>query len=146
MTESTSTTPVLTRPNNFELWLLRIEGKLRREKVLRVATGQDTKPSLSSSKSSKLEDDPELAWILRDEKVHGIITDSLSDALLIKTQGQTSAKDLFDKLKELHRKSNVATAYYSFEELITLQWDGSSGIKEHIAKFRTTESRLAGIK
>ncbi|KAH7917480.1 hypothetical protein BV22DRAFT_1188135 [Leucogyrophana mollusca] len=127
MTESSSisTTPVLTGPNNFELWLLRIEGKLRREKVLWVATGQDVKPSPSNTVSSKPEDDPELAWVLRDEKAHGIITDSLSDALLLKTHAATSAKDLFDKLKEIHRKSNVATAYYSFEELITLRWNGT---------------------
>ncbi|KAH7918376.1 hypothetical protein BV22DRAFT_965626, partial [Leucogyrophana mollusca] len=94
MTESSSisTTPVLTGPNNFELWLLRIEGKLQREKVLWVATGQDVKPSPSNTMSSKLEDNPELAWVLRDEKAHGIITDSLSDALLLKMHVATSAK------------------------------------------------------
>ncbi|EGO28059.1 hypothetical protein SERLADRAFT_435831 [Serpula lacrymans var. lacrymans S7.9] len=37
----TSACPVLTGPNNFQIWKLRIISKLRREKVLQVVTGEE---------------------------------------------------------------------------------------------------------
>ncbi|EGN97340.1 hypothetical protein SERLA73DRAFT_75042 [Serpula lacrymans var. lacrymans S7.3] len=73
---NTSACPVLTGPNNFQIWKLRIISKLRREKVLRVVTGEELKPSPGKPTSSE---DPEITWILKDEKAHGIIQDHISD-------------------------------------------------------------------
>ncbi|EGN91221.1 hypothetical protein SERLA73DRAFT_80879 [Serpula lacrymans var. lacrymans S7.3] len=38
---NTSACPVLTGPNNFQIWKLWIISKLRQEKVLRVVTGEE---------------------------------------------------------------------------------------------------------
>ncbi|EGO03144.1 hypothetical protein SERLA73DRAFT_70592 [Serpula lacrymans var. lacrymans S7.3] len=76
---NTSACPVLTGPNNFQIWKLQIISKLHREKVLQVFTGEEFKPSPGKPTSSE---DPEITWILKDEKAHGIIQDYISDALL----------------------------------------------------------------
>ncbi|EGO27716.1 hypothetical protein SERLADRAFT_435476 [Serpula lacrymans var. lacrymans S7.9] len=60
------------------------------EKVLRVVTREELKPS--PGKPTSLED-PEITWILKDEKAHGIIQDHISDALLMRTGDLTSSKD-----------------------------------------------------
>ncbi|KAG1834658.1 hypothetical protein DFJ58DRAFT_847553 [Suillus subalutaceus] len=52
MTSSTSdtlATPVLTGPENVQLWKLRITGKLCREKVLRIVTGADPDPTIATT-------------------------------------------------------------------------------------------------
>ncbi|EGN93382.1 hypothetical protein SERLA73DRAFT_78689 [Serpula lacrymans var. lacrymans S7.3] len=113
----TSTCPVLTGPNNFQIWKLWIISKLRREKVLRVVTGEELKPSPGKPTSSE---DPEITWILMDEKAHGIIQDHISDALLMRTGDLNSSKELFDKLVSLYQTSNIALAFYSFQQLTKL--------------------------
>ncbi|EGO28667.1 hypothetical protein SERLADRAFT_434578 [Serpula lacrymans var. lacrymans S7.9] len=102
---------------------------LRWEKVFRVVTGEKLKPS--PGKPTSLED-PEITWILKDEKAHGIIQDHISDALLMRTGDLTSSKELFDKLVSLHQTSNIAEAFYSFQKLNKLSWDGTSPIQDHI--------------
>ncbi|EGO01330.1 hypothetical protein SERLA73DRAFT_72276 [Serpula lacrymans var. lacrymans S7.3] len=136
----TSACPVLTGPNNFQIWKLRIISKLRREKVLQVVTGEELKPSPAKPTSSE---DPEITWILKDEKAHGIIQDHISDALLMRRTGDlTSSKELFDKLVSLHQMSNIALAFYSFQQLTKLSWDGTSPIQDHITKIQTIDSYL----
>ncbi|EGO04573.1 hypothetical protein SERLA73DRAFT_68260 [Serpula lacrymans var. lacrymans S7.3] len=101
---NTSACPVLTGPNNFQIWKLQIISKLRWEK------------------------------------------DHISDALLMKTGDLTSSKELFDKLVSLYQTSNIALAFYSFQQLTKLSWDGTSPIQDHIAKIRTIDSHLSRMK
>ncbi|KAG1721386.1 uncharacterized protein EDB91DRAFT_1064415, partial [Suillus paluster] len=146
-TSDTSACPVLTGPNNFQIWKLRIYTKLCREKVLRVATGEEPKPSPASAlTTSASADDPVTTWVLRDDKALGIIQGHISDALLLKTASQATSKGLLDKLIEIHNTSNIASAFYSFEQLFALRWDGASTIEDHISIFQNLETRLTGMK
>ncbi|EGO28660.1 hypothetical protein SERLADRAFT_434574 [Serpula lacrymans var. lacrymans S7.9] len=101
---NTSTCPVLTGPNNFQIWKLKIISKLRQEKVLRVVTGEELKPSPGKPTSSE---DPEITWILKDEKAHGIIQDHISDALLMRTGDLTSSKESLIKLSHSIRRPTL---------------------------------------
>ncbi|KIJ05414.1 hypothetical protein PAXINDRAFT_28113, partial [Paxillus involutus ATCC 200175] len=85
-------------------------------------------------------------WMERNEKAHGIIQDSISDALLLKTESHTTAQDLFDALLSIHQASNLASAFYIFQQLFSSAWSGTSAVSEHIASLRTLEARLAGMK
>ncbi|EGN91404.1 hypothetical protein SERLA73DRAFT_80541 [Serpula lacrymans var. lacrymans S7.3] len=87
-----------------------------------LLTGEELKPSPGKPTSSE---DPEITWILKDEKAHGIIQDHISDALLMRTGDLISSKELFDKLVSLHQTSNIALAFYSFQQLTknVLGWD-----------------------
>ncbi|EGO04759.1 hypothetical protein SERLA73DRAFT_68425 [Serpula lacrymans var. lacrymans S7.3] len=90
-----------------------------------VVIGEELKPSPGKPTSSE---DAEIVWIFKDEKAHGIIQDHISDALLMRTGDLTSSKELFDKLVSLHQTSNIAPAFYSFQQLTKLSWDGTSPI------------------
>ena len=161
MSESTNsdgtTCPTLTGPNNYEIWKLRITVKLCREKVLGIVLGTDAKPgavpgsSTSATRatvSTIVTPDPEdvRKWTERDEKAHGIIQDHISNSLLIKTQSHTTAKDLYGALVKLHEDTHLASAFHLYQKMLDSTWDGISPIGDHIARIRTIESWLAGMK
>ncbi|EGN94283.1 hypothetical protein SERLA73DRAFT_77700 [Serpula lacrymans var. lacrymans S7.3] len=110
-----------------------------------IETPDHLKAMLGKRKPTSSED-PEITWILKDEKAHEIIQDHISDALLMRTGDLTSSKELFDKLVSLHQTSNIALAFYSFQQLTKLSWDGISPIQDHIAKIWTIDSHLSGMK
>ncbi|EGN92490.1 hypothetical protein SERLA73DRAFT_79525 [Serpula lacrymans var. lacrymans S7.3] len=91
-------------------------------------------------------ENPEITWILKDEKAYGIIQDHISNALLMRTGDLISSKKLFDKLVSLHQTSNIALAFDLFQQLTKLSWDGTSAIKDHIVKIRTIDSHLSRMK
>ncbi|KIL00683.1 hypothetical protein PAXRUDRAFT_120337, partial [Paxillus rubicundulus Ve08.2h10] len=66
----------LIGPSNFQIWKLWITAKLWREKVLCVALGTDTCPITSLSISVE----EVQKWMEWNERAHGIIQDSISNA------------------------------------------------------------------
>ncbi|KIK77381.1 hypothetical protein PAXRUDRAFT_167027 [Paxillus rubicundulus Ve08.2h10] len=133
----TPTCPTLIRPSNFQIWKLRIMAKLQREKVLGVALGTDTCLITSLSISGTT---------TTVHRVHGIIQDSISDALLLKIEMHTTAQDPFDALLSIHQASNLASAFYILQQLFNSAWSGGSAISEHITSLWTLEARLARMK
>jgi hypothetical protein len=120
---------ILTGPNNYEIWKVRISAKLRAENVFGVVSGTDITPVLSTLVTiSDIR-----AWQERDEKAHGIIQLRISDALLMKTHKETSSKALFDVLIKLHETPNISSAFYLFQQLFSSTWDGTSAVSEHIS-------------
>ncbi|KIK74219.1 hypothetical protein PAXRUDRAFT_176384 [Paxillus rubicundulus Ve08.2h10] len=133
----TPTCPTLIDPSNFQIWKLWIMVKLWREKVLGVALGTDTCQITSLSIPGTTTAVP---------RAHGIIQDSISNALLLKTEMHTTAKDLFDALLSIHQVLSLASAFYIFQQLFNSAWSGGSAISEHIASLQTSEACLAGMK
>ncbi|KIK73662.1 hypothetical protein PAXRUDRAFT_20619 [Paxillus rubicundulus Ve08.2h10] len=74
-------------------------------------------PSLSRSPtiSSTATAEEVWKWMEWNERAHGIIQDSISDALLLKMEMHTTTKDLFDALLSIHRASSLASAFYIFQ-------------------------------
>ncbi|KIK79223.1 hypothetical protein PAXRUDRAFT_161884 [Paxillus rubicundulus Ve08.2h10] len=132
-TASTDTPTCLTviGPSNFQIWKLWIMAKLRREKVLGVALETDT------CQITSLNIPGTTTTVLR---VHGIIQDSISDALLLKTEMHTTAKDLFNALLSIHQVSSLASTFFNST------WSGGSAISEHITLLCTLEACLSGMK
>ncbi|KIK73567.1 hypothetical protein PAXRUDRAFT_178082, partial [Paxillus rubicundulus Ve08.2h10] len=102
----------LIGPSNFQIWKHRIMVKLQREKVLGVALGIDT--CLITSLSIPAEEVQK--WMEWNERAHGIILDSISNALF-KTEMHTTTKDLFDAFLSIHQALNLASAFYIFQQL-----------------------------
>ncbi|KIJ10562.1 hypothetical protein PAXINDRAFT_39181, partial [Paxillus involutus ATCC 200175] len=93
---------ILTGPNNYEIWKVRISAKLHVEKVFGVVSGTDIKPAPSTLiTSSDIRE-----WQEHDEKAHGIIQIRISDSLLMKTRNEPSSKELFDALVKFHETPN----------------------------------------
>ncbi|KIK80415.1 hypothetical protein PAXRUDRAFT_158772, partial [Paxillus rubicundulus Ve08.2h10] len=100
----TPTCLTLIGPSNFQIWKLQITAKLQREKVLGVTLGTDTCLITSLSIPGTTTAVPEVQkWMEWNERVHGIIQDSISNALLLKTEMHTTAKDLFNTLLSIHQ-------------------------------------------
>ncbi|KIK73973.1 hypothetical protein PAXRUDRAFT_80405, partial [Paxillus rubicundulus Ve08.2h10] len=118
----TPTCPTLISPSNFQIWKLWIMAKLRREKVLGVALGTDT--CLVTSLSIPATAEEAQKWMEWNERAHGIIQDSISDALLLKTEMHTTTKDLFDALLSIYQAPSLASAFYIFQQLFNSAWSG----------------------
>ncbi|KIK75680.1 hypothetical protein PAXRUDRAFT_172061, partial [Paxillus rubicundulus Ve08.2h10] len=145
----TLTCLTLIGPSNFQIWKLQIMAKLQREKVLGMALGTDTSSQvppplyLSPTISSTATVEEVRKWMERNERAHRIIQDSISDALLLKTEMHTTTKDLFDALLSIHQASNLASTFYIFQQLFNSAWSRGSAISEHITSLRTLEAHLA---
>ncbi|KIJ08563.1 hypothetical protein PAXINDRAFT_36089, partial [Paxillus involutus ATCC 200175] len=134
------TCPTLVGPSNFQIWKLRITAKLRREKVLGVALGTDLYPIIPVTSPSIL------GTTATAPKAHGIIQDSISDALLLKTESHTTAQDLFNALLSIHQASNLASTFYIFQQLFSSAWSGTSAVSEHITSLWILEAHLVRMK
>ncbi|KIK77046.1 hypothetical protein PAXRUDRAFT_168012, partial [Paxillus rubicundulus Ve08.2h10] len=135
----TPTCLTLISPSNFQSWKLWITAKLQREKVLGMALGTDT-----CSCTAMAEEVQE--WMERNERAHRIIQDSIRNALLLKMEMHTTARDLFDALLSIHQASNLTSAFYIFQQLFNSAWSRGSAISEHITSLWTLEAHLAGMK
>ncbi|KIK81879.1 hypothetical protein PAXRUDRAFT_106607, partial [Paxillus rubicundulus Ve08.2h10] len=149
----TPTCPTLIGPSNFQIWKLWIMVKLWREKLLGIALGTDTCPITSLSIpgtttaiSSTATVEEVRKWTEQNERAHRIIQDSISNALLLKTEMHTTTKDLFDALLSIHQASNLASAFYIFQQLFNSTWSRGSAISEHITSLQTLEAFLARMK
>ncbi|KIK72495.1 hypothetical protein PAXRUDRAFT_180551, partial [Paxillus rubicundulus Ve08.2h10] len=123
--------------SNFQIWKLQIMAKLWREKVLGMALGTDTCPITSLSIPGTTTTVP---------RAHRIIQDSISDALLLKTEMHTTTKDLFNALLSIHQTSNLASTFYIFQQLFNPAWSRGSAISEHITLLHTLEACLVRMK
>ncbi|KIJ11221.1 hypothetical protein PAXINDRAFT_15852 [Paxillus involutus ATCC 200175] len=123
---------ILTGPNNYEIWKVRILAKLRVEKVFGIVSGTDIKPARQPLLPHPISENGRNIRIL--------------DSLLMKTRNEPSSKELFDALVKLHETLNISSAFYLFQQLFSSTWDGTSAVSEHISTLRTVESRLAGMK
>ncbi|KIK74204.1 hypothetical protein PAXRUDRAFT_176421, partial [Paxillus rubicundulus Ve08.2h10] len=152
----TPTCPTLIGPSNFQIWKLQIMAKLWREKVLGVAMGTDTCPitSLSIPGTTTAAPVPAITataeevqkWMERNERAHGIIQDSISDALLLKMEMHTTTKDLFNALLSIHQVSSLASAFFIFQQLFNSTWSGGSTISEHTVLLQTLGAHFARMK
>ncbi|KIK79325.1 hypothetical protein PAXRUDRAFT_119317, partial [Paxillus rubicundulus Ve08.2h10] len=132
----------LFSPSTFQIWKLQIMVNLQREKVLGAALGTDTCLITSLSIPGTTTAVP----TEQNKRVHRIIQDSISDALLLKMEMHTTAQDLFDALLSIHKASNLASTFYIFQQLFNSAWSRGSAISEHIASLQTLEAHLAGMK
>ncbi|KIK77615.1 hypothetical protein PAXRUDRAFT_166282, partial [Paxillus rubicundulus Ve08.2h10] len=126
-------------PSNFQIWKLWIMAKLWREKVLGVALGMDICliiPVTSLSTSGTTTTVP---------KVHGIIQDSISNALLLKMEAHTTIQDLCSTLLSIHQASNLASTFYISQQLFNSARTRTS-VSKHITSIQTLEACLAEIK
>ena len=111
--DTVRTKEILTGPNNYEIWKVRILAKLWAEKVFAIVSGTDVKPVSSTLVTAS----DILEWQHHDKKAHGIIQLCISDALLMKTCKETNSKALFDTLISLHEAPDISSSFYLFQQL-----------------------------
>ncbi|KIK81495.1 hypothetical protein PAXRUDRAFT_156001 [Paxillus rubicundulus Ve08.2h10] len=97
----TPTCLTLIGSSKFQIWKLQIMAKLQREKVLGVALGTDVfSPTLSRTWriSGTAMSEEAWKWMEWNKRTHRIIQDNISNALLLKMEIHTTARDTFDAL------------------------------------------------
>jgi hypothetical protein len=99
------TCPVLTGPNNYQIWKIRISIELHKQKVLGMVTGVYACPTGGKPTSKEVR-----KWQEHDEKAHSIIQKYISDTILLKTQQHTESKVLFEAIIKLFKSLNLPSA------------------------------------
>ena len=157
MTNNESDCPILVGAENYQIWKLRISAKLRREKVYGVALGTETQPPTTTptplksasttgrgatstiSSVTATQDSREI----RDGKAHGILIEYISDRILLQVSHHATSQQLWNAIIEMHEKTNTGiAAFYTFIDVISLKWDGTSAVEDHIAKIRSANQKL----
>ena len=101
--DTVCTEEILTGPNNYEIWKVRISAKLQARKVFAVVSGTDIRPVPSTLVTAS----DILEWQHRDEKAHGIIQLRISDALV----------DLHAHKRMWSQKEQIFPAYLTMQIL-----------------------------
>ncbi|PPQ86235.1 hypothetical protein CVT26_001832 [Gymnopilus dilepis] len=161
--------PVLTGPENYQIWHIRILAKLRVEKVADVildkvkeaaeraaAKESGGKGTTSTAKEPAKEEEPPTAtgaqhrdnWATRDSKAHGILISHLSDRLSLQVAHLQTAYEVYCKILEIHQKTNVGImAFYTFIQMINSKWDGDiSSIQDHISAISAADAKLTAMQ
>ncbi|KAJ7767378.1 hypothetical protein DFH07DRAFT_736702, partial [Mycena maculata] len=144
-TKDSSICPVLDGPKTFQIWNIRIIGKLRREKVADTLKGKPTalQVPLPGEATGTYAD----TWEIRDNKAHGIIIDHISDRLALKVGHLDTAERLYNELVRIHQAANMGiNAFYVFSGLMKLSWDGTSSIEDHIGLINAGANKLTAMK
>ncbi|PPQ82476.1 hypothetical protein CVT24_002389, partial [Panaeolus cyanescens] len=152
--------PVLTGPENFQIWQIRLPAKLAREKCYDViihdtpsiassySTTSLQTPSTPSPSDSKLSATELQEWSIRNHKARGIIIEHVDDRLALEIGAMDSAKKMWEHLVSIHQTKNVGiTSYFTFTTIINLKWDGTpDSIQKHIAAFSAARAKLQSLK
>ncbi|KIJ52276.1 hypothetical protein M422DRAFT_133407, partial [Sphaerobolus stellatus SS14] len=138
-TDSAPQCPTLTGPEEYQRWKLRIKSILNREKVGDTLLGNITLPAPGDRGSD--------TWEIRDAKAHGIITQYISDQLLLDLASETTAQGLFNAIVKIFEKTNIGvTTFYIFISMMNIQWDGELPISQHISAISAANARLVSMK
>jgi hypothetical protein len=146
--DNSDSCPILTGPENFQIWKLRVAARLRRNKVYGHVTGITPKPTFTpaakDTPATKVDGD---SWDILDAKAHGILMDTIDDNTAMQVGDLATSKEVYDAIIRIYEGTNTdSTAFYTWVEMMNIAWDGSSPIGDHIAKIRACERRLAAVK
>jgi len=88
------------------------------------------------------------SWELKDQRARGILIEHLNDRLVLELQGLTTAKEMYDKIVDIHQNTNIGVnAFYTFAGMLNLKWDGDqSTLDNHIAAIKSGDAKLSGMK
>ncbi|KAF8868027.1 hypothetical protein CPB84DRAFT_1697669 [Gymnopilus junonius] len=100
--------PVLTGPENFQIWHVRILTKLCIEKVTDIIL-QKSKEEVEEGENADKAVTPyhHESWTTRDRKAHGVLISHLSDCLSLQVTALATALEVYNKVLEIHQKTNV---------------------------------------
>ena len=86
------------------------------------------------------------SWELKDQRARGILIEHLNDRPVLELQGLTTAKEMYDKIVDIHQNTNIGVnAFYTFAGMLNLKWDGDhSTLDNHIAAIKSGDAKLSG--
>lgn len=128
----TKTTVDKLNDQNYAIWKFKMRLLFTREKVLSVVT--DPKPANADA-----------SWTSKDEKAQWLIGLALEDAQLIHVMTKTTAKEMWDALKDFHERASLSSIIHVVRQLITIRMPEDGNMAEHLKEMSALRLRLTAL-
>jgi hypothetical protein len=139
---------------NFELWNLKMEDLLiDKEQWIDVDPG--TQPTGTPSTSTQATGTQTTStpitgmskedWDKLDRRVRSIIRLCLADSVLLNVLGESTAKELWDKLGNLYQSKSLVNKLFLQNKLYHIRMEDGDSVTKHLNAFNTLVSQLGSV-
>jgi hypothetical protein len=144
---------------NFELWKLKMEDLLvDKEQWITVDPGTQptgtlststqatgTQPTSTQTTSTPATGMSKKDWDKLDRRARSTIRLCLADSLLLNVSGESTAKELWDKLGNLYQSKSLVNKLFLRKKLYHLRMEDGDSVTEHLNAFNTLVSQLGSV-
>jgi hypothetical protein len=144
---------------NFELWKMKME-ELLVEKEQWITMNPGTQPTGTSSTSTQATgtqptstqttSTPPIGmskeyWEKLDRRARSTIRLCLADSVLLNVSGESTTKELWDKLGNLYQSKSLVNNLFLRKKLYHLRMEDGDSVTEHLNAFNTMVSQLVSV-
>jgi hypothetical protein len=144
---------------NFELWKLKMEDLLvDKEQWIIVDPGTQptgtpststqatgTQPTSTQTTSTPATGMSKEDWDKLDRRARSTIQLCLADSVLLNVSGESTAKELWDKLGNLYQSKSLVNKLFLRKKLYHLRMEDGDSVTEHLNAFNTLVSQLGSV-
>jgi hypothetical protein len=144
---------------NFELWKLKMEDLLLdKEQWIDVDPGTQptgtpststqatgTQPTSTQTTSTPVTGMSKEDWYKLDRRARSTIRLCLEDSMLLNVSGESTAKEIWDKLGNLYQSKSLVNKLFLRKKLYHLRMEDGDSVTEHLNAFNTLVSQLGSI-
>lgn len=117
---------------NYGIWKFKMRLLLTREKVLSVVS--EPKP-----------ENADAAWVSKDETAQALIGLALEDSQLIHVMQKTTAKEMWDALKDYHERASLSSKIHVVRKLVSIRMCDGECMAEHLKAMAELRLRLTAL-
>jgi hypothetical protein len=139
---------------NFELWKLKMEDLLV-DKEQWISMDPGTQPTSTPSTSTQATSTQTTStpptgmskedWEKLDRRARSTIRLCLVDSVLLNVSGESTAKELWDKLGNLYQSKSLVNKLFLRKKLYHLRMEDGDSVTEHLNAFNTLVSQLGSV-
>jgi hypothetical protein len=144
---------------NFELWKLKMEDLLV-DKEQWIVVDPGTQPTGTPSTSTQTTGTQTTStqttstpvtgmskedWDKLDRRARSTIRLCLADSVLLNVSGESTAKELWDKLGNLYQSKSLVNKLFLRKKLYHLRMEDGDSVTEHLNAFNTLVSQLGSV-
>ena len=144
---------------NFELWKLKMEDLLV-DKEQWIVVDPGTQPTSTPSTSTQATGTQTTStqttstpvtgmskedWDKLDRRERSTIRLCLADSVLLNVSGESTAKELWDKLGNLYQSKSLVNKLFLRKKLYHLRMEDGDSVTEHLNAFNTLVSQLGSV-
>jgi hypothetical protein len=144
---------------NFDLWKLKMEDlPVDKEQWIVVDPGTQptgtpststqatgTQPTSTQTTSTPVIGMSKEDWDKLDRRARSNIRLYLADSVLLNVSGESTAKELWDKLENLYQSKSLVNKLFLQKNLYHLRMEDGDSVTEHLNAFNTLVSQLGSV-
>ncbi|KAF8575978.1 hypothetical protein K439DRAFT_1368525, partial [Ramaria rubella] len=119
----------------FQIWKVHVMAELCNKKGWGLVDSSEVNPGPSITIYPSYYQGMD-SWEIRDRKAHSMIVKYLSNSLVFKhVITPQTLKELWESIiSQFGHQNTGVSAFYTFTEIMSVKWDGTSNINKHISK------------